>query len=148
MGKTVSTKAVATALLTALLLGPSAVQGFLSPAIWSRINSHLRLYGQQGQPQQQPAAQAAFLPLVGGRRSFADRMTALRATAPMSFGDFGAGDEALNFAEMREQLGALESQLAGAMELGTCAPRRPPDRAAGQSCVYGWMELEGMRPGR
>lgn len=38
----------------------------------------------------------------------------------MSFGDFGAGDEALKFAEMREQLGALESQLAGAMELGTC----------------------------
>jgi hypothetical protein len=118
MGKaTMTTKAAASALLTALLLAPSSVQGFLSPAIWSRINSHLRLHGQQ-QQQQLPAA-TSFLPLLsGGRRSFAERMMALRATAPMSFGDFGGSEEALNFAEMREQLGALESQLAGAMELG------------------------------
>ncbi len=121
MGKTttISTKAAASALLTAFLLAPTAVQGFLSPAIWSRINSHLRLHGQQQQQQQTPSpATSAFLPLVGGRRSFAERMTALRATAPMSFGDFGGSEEALNFVEMKEQLGTLESQLAGAMELG------------------------------
>lgn len=124
MGKKTSSKAAAaTALLTALLLGPASVQGFLSPAIWSRINSHLRLHGQQQHQHQQQ--QRAFLPLVvGGRRSFAQRVSALQATAPMSFGDFGgSSDDALNFAEMREQLGALESQLAGAMELGTSCDR-------------------------
>ena len=98
------------------LVATSTVQAFISPAIWSRIHSHLRLYGRQ---QEQPlSVTAATSPFRRGL-SFGERMTALRATAPMSFGDYGSanGDD-LTFAEMREQLGALESQLAGAMELG------------------------------
>lgn len=96
-------------LLVALLLAPAAVQSFISPAIWSRINSHLRLYGSQ---QEQPRAHP-FLPATRGRRS----LSQLLATA--SFGGFGgANNEDFSFAEMRDQLQVLESELAGAMELG------------------------------
>lgn len=102
-----------------LLFG--STNAFVSPAIWSRIQSSLRLHGQRVEAEQPPVlGSVASTSPFRRALTFGERMTALRATAPMSFGDFGGqqnGDE-LSFAEMREQLGALESRLAGAMEFG------------------------------
>jgi uncharacterized protein affecting Mg2+/Co2+ transport len=107
--------------LLLVFLGLSSTQAFVSPAIWSRIHSSLRLFGRHPVAEQQLAATRSSASTPFRRAlTFGERMTALRATAPMSFGDFGGshGSEELTFAEMREQLGTLESQLAGAMELG------------------------------
>jgi len=107
--------------LLLVVLCLSSTQAFVSPAIWSRIHSSLRLFGRHPAAEQQLSAMRSSGSSPFRRAlTFGERMTALRATAPMSFGDFGGshGSEELTFAEMREQLGTLESQLAGAMELG------------------------------
>lgn len=108
-------------LLAILLVQQSSA--FLTPAVWSRIQTHLRFFGQSPSTSFNAmggSSRSTFGGRWGGAReeqlAFTNRLMKLEATAPMSFGDF-AGDE-MNFAELREQLMTLENQLASAMNLG------------------------------
>lgn len=113
---------------------------FLTPAIWSRIQGHLRFYGQAPEASLSAVGNGVFSSAGraawasgSGASAFGRRLQRLDATASFSTGDFG--DE-LNFAELRQQLAVLENQLASAMNLGTSGtcPRAVDWLLAGELC--------------
>jgi hypothetical protein len=128
MGKSIVT-ITKQVLVVMLALPHLSAEAFLTPAIWSRIQGHFRFFGRQpgtsldshqsGQPQGAWGARTSYTGSFGDRLfGGGDRLqrSRLQATAPISFGDFGG--EEFNINDMRDQMKALEAQLASAMNIG------------------------------